>query len=151
ATGMKKKWPRRVYLDLFSGPGYSRIRNTSRIVQGSPLIALGLPDPFDGYIFADENPAAMATLGTRAGRMPSGVGVSLVPGDANAVVDEIIRQIPGEVGEGTLSFCFLDPYKLNLHFDTVRRLAEGRAIDFLILLALYVDANRNIQTYVREE
>jgi hypothetical protein len=31
---------------------------------------------------------------------------------------------------------FLDPYRLNVHFETVRRLAD-REIDFLILLALY--------------
>jgi tagatose-1,6-bisphosphate aldolase len=35
--------------------------------------------------------------------------------------------------------------------DTVRRLAENRPMDFLILLALYVDANRNMERYASEE
>ena len=32
----------------------------------------------------------------------------------------------------------------------MRRIADGRAVDFLILLALYIDANRNVQSYVEE-
>ena len=50
-----------------------------------------------------------------------------------------------------LSFCFVDPFSVQMQFETLRRLAEGRAIDFLILLALGMDANRNLATYVRQE
>ncbi|HEX9220335.1 MAG TPA: hypothetical protein VF858_07595, partial [Gemmatimonadaceae bacterium] len=52
STGMKNKWLHRIYLDLFSGPGYSRVRDTNRVVLGSPMIALSLPDRFDSYVFA---------------------------------------------------------------------------------------------------
>src|SRR2546422_3390578 len=47
STGMKNRWPRRIYLDLFCGPGHSRVRDTGRVVLGSPMIALSLPDPFE--------------------------------------------------------------------------------------------------------
>lgn len=151
ATGMKHRWDRRVYLDLFSGPGHSRIRSTQRIVLGSPLIAASLPDPFDRYIFADENPGALESLKNRADRLERPIDVAYVPGDANVVVDEIMGQIQGGPGKKTLSFCFLDPYRLNIHFETVRQLAHGKAIDFLILLALYVDANRNVARYVTDQ
>jgi len=150
ATGMKNKWGRRVYLDLFSGPGHSTLRDKNRVVLGSPMIALSLPDPFDAYVFADENAGALEALKVRAERLGRRHDVSYVPGDANAVVAKILEKIPGVRGEKTLSFCFLDPYKLNIHFETVRRIAEGRAVDFLILLALYVDANRNVQWYEQE-
>lgn len=151
ATGMKNQWKRRVYLDLFSGPGHSQVRSTGRTVLGSPLIALSLPDPFDAYIFADENLEFIAALRTRVAQTGQDGKVSIVPGDANGRVGEIIEHIPGIGGEGALSFCFLDPYKLNIDFDTVRQLADGRPIDFVILLALHVDANRNIQSYIRDE
>ncbi|OLD81456.1 MAG: hypothetical protein AUI33_00990, partial [Ignavibacteria bacterium 13_1_40CM_2_61_4] len=150
ATGMKNQWQRRVYLDLFAGPGYSKLRGTDRIVLGSPMIALSLPDPFDAYVFADENPTALEALKTRVDRLERHNNVFLVPGDANTAVGDILERVPGKSGEKTLSFCFLDPYKLNIHFDTVRRISDGRAVDFLILLALYVDANRNVQWYVSE-
>ncbi len=150
ATGMKNLWDRRVYLDLFSGPGHSRVRGTRQIVLGSPLIALSLPDPFDIYVFADENAAALDALKARTDRLDRRHDVAYITGDANSVVAKIVEKIPSEAGSKTLSFCFLDPYRLNIHFDTVRRLADGRPLDFLILLALYVDANRNVRSYVGE-
>jgi three-Cys-motif partner protein len=149
STGMKNLWDRRVYLDLFAGPGHSRLRGTDRHYLGSPLIALSLPDRFDRYIFCDDNRDAIAALRTRVARRWSAVDACFVQGDANTEINEIIRNLP-DLGR-VLSFCFLDPYKLNLEFETVRRLAEGRNIDFLILLALYVDANRNIELYAKKE
>ena len=151
ATGMKNKWPRRLYLDLFSGPGYSRVRDTGRVVLGSPMIALSLPDPFDAYVFSDESPEALDALRTRVARLDRQLPVTYIPGDANVAVARIVKVVSATPSKGTLSFCFLDPYKLNIHFQTVQRIAEGRAVDFLILLALYIDANRNIQWYVGDD
>ena len=151
ATGMKNKWPRRLYLDLFSGPGYSRVRDTGRVVLGSPMIALSLPDPFDEYVFSDENPEALDALRTRVARLDQQLPVTYIPGDANVAVERIAKLFSATPSKNTLSFCFLDPYKLNIHFQTVERIAEGRAVDFLILLALYIDANRNIQWYVGDD
>ena len=151
ATGMKNKWPRRLYLDLFSGPGYSRVRDTGRVVLGSPMIALSLPDPFDEYLFSDESPEALDALRTRVARLDQQLPVTYIPGDANVAVARIVKVVSATPSKGTLSFCFLDPYKLNIHFQTVQRIAEGRAVDFLILLALYIDANRNIQWYVGDD
>lgn len=150
ATGMKNKWPRRVYLDLFAGPGYSKLRDSGRVVLGSPLIALNLPDLFDAYVFSDDNPAALEALRIRVARVRAETAVTYVPGDANAAVKRIVEVMSSPDMKGALSFCFLDPYKLNIHFDTVRRIAEGRPVDFLILLALYVDANRNLQWYLAD-
>jgi three-Cys-motif partner protein len=149
ATGMKNAWDTRVYVDAFAGPGHSRLRGTDRHYLGSPLIALSLPDRFDRYIFCDANPRAIAALQMRVARHWSAVDARYAPGDANDQVNDIIDNIPN--AGRVLSFCFLDPYKLNINFETVRTLAEGRNIDFLILLALYVDANRNIERYVGEE
>jgi three-Cys-motif partner protein len=55
STGMKNKWDQRVYIDLYAGAGYSRIRGTKTILQGSPIIALTVPDPFDKYILCEES------------------------------------------------------------------------------------------------
>jgi len=149
STGMKRRWDSRVYLDLFAGPGYARLRGTRKIVLSSPILALSLPDPFDRYILLDENPAAIAALEQRVRRRKPAVDAHFLIGDVNARTADIIDRIP-QTGR-VLSFCFLDPYKLNLHFDTVQQLAAGRAMDFLILLALHVDANRNIELYVQDE
>ena len=56
-----------------------------------------------------------------------------------------------ELGYKVLSFCFADPFSVKLRFRTVRRLATDRFIDFLILLALGMDANLNLPLYLQDE
>ena len=51
-TGMKDKWEERVYVELYAGAGYSKIRDRSRSIVGSPS-ALTL-STFDKYIFCEE-------------------------------------------------------------------------------------------------
>ena len=41
ATGMQNKWEKRVYLELFSGPGKCFIRDTAQEDLGSPLKVIG--------------------------------------------------------------------------------------------------------------
>lgn len=53
ATATKNRWPKRVYIDLFSGCGKALIRGTSRIVQASPLLALSVVDPFSLHVFCE--------------------------------------------------------------------------------------------------
>ena len=47
-------------------------------------------------------------------------------------------------------FCFLDPFSLNLEFETVRTLGQHK-VDLMVLLALQMDARRNLSYYMREE
>ena len=49
-------------------------------------------------------------------------------------------------GRGVLTFCFIDPFDISIKVSTVKRLSV-HYIDFLILLALHVDANRNVEHY----
>lgn len=152
ATGMKTRWDERVYIDLFAGPGHSHIRETVRILLGSPLIALMLPDPFDRYIFCEANPESLSALRRLVPLRSPDRDVRFVPGDVNEAAQAVLREIPPHaVGHTVLSFCFVDPYSLRVSFDTIRRLATGRAIDFLILLALGMDAKRNISRYIKDE
>jgi len=69
STGMKKKWKKRIYIELYAGAGHSQIRDTSKIIVGSPLRALHLPDRFDKYIFCEEDPALVRALESRARRI----------------------------------------------------------------------------------
>jgi hypothetical protein len=40
ASGMKYKWDRRVYIDLYAGAGYNKIQDTETILKGSPTRCL---------------------------------------------------------------------------------------------------------------
>src|SRR6202790_3508056 len=69
STGMKYKWDQRVYLDLYAGAGYARVKGTMRILKGSPILALGVTHPFDKYVFCEENPALLKALKARVTRL----------------------------------------------------------------------------------
>src|ERR1035438_3971591 len=68
-SAMKAKWSRRIYVELYAGAGYSRIRDTSKFIFGSPLLALKVKDPFDKYVFCEENPTNLKALKIRAGQV----------------------------------------------------------------------------------
>ena len=140
ATGMKNSWDQRVYVDLYAGPGYSFIRSEG-LVMASPLIALSIRDQFDRYILCDRNEDYLAALCARFQRHGPKANVRYVPGDVNEVVGDVIAEIP--TGPRVLTFCFVDPYNIEIAFETVRQLACDRNIDFMILHALGMDANRN--------
>lgn len=151
STGMKDKWDERVYIELYAGSGHSKIRDTSRIIAGSPLQALALEHPFDKYIFCEANPKALDALRARVERAAPSAKVSYIEGDCNHNVGEILSEIPAHsTGHRVLSLCFVDPYDIGIKFETIRSLSR-RFVDFLVLLAIYMDANRNYENYVREE
>ena len=148
STGMKNKWDARVYIDLYAGPGLLRIRDTNKFIWGSPILALGVKDPFDKYIFCENDLVALDALKKRvAGHFPD-ADVEFVPGSCDEQVERISRLVPKATKtHRVLSFCFVDPYDLSLQFSTIKRIAE-HFVDFLFLLALHMDANRNLTTYL---
>lgn len=147
STGMKNRWDRRVYIDLFSGPGLASVDRSRRLMWGSPMLALSVKDKFDKYIFCETNKSYLDALKQRASRVFPDADISYVSGDCNEKVDEICAKIPkASKTYKVLSFCFADPFSLRLNFSTVSRIA-GCFVDFLILLALHMDANRNERIY----
>lgn len=150
STGMKKQWKNRVYIDLYSGSGKAKIRNSEKIVNTSPLLAMKVKDPFDKYIFCDIDKNNIESLKARISSEYNEANVSYIIGDCNEYIDEIIKEIPPYSKDNTvLSFCFIDPFSLKLNFDTLRKLSKFQ-MDFLILLALGMDGKRNIKLYIDE-
>jgi len=151
AISMKKTWDQRVYLDLFSAAGKSRIRGTDRIVLSSPLLALEIPDQFDQYIFCEENEERIEALKQRVSSDYPTANVRYVGDDVNKRVDSIINEMPQYSSDNrVLSFCFVDPCKMrDIRFATIRDLAN-RYIDFLVLIPTGMDAGRNVEKYLKK-
>lgn len=146
--GMKNKWDQRVYIDLYAGSGYSRIRGTKTILKGSPIIALTVPSPFDKYIFCEENPDLLTALKARVKRIAPGVSVSFVSGRCDSEIERICAEIPQHSSNNkVLSLCLVDPFDFGIKFETLRRLSAV-FVDFVVLLAIGMDANRNYDRYV---
>lgn len=147
---MKEKFQRRGYIELYAGAGYSRIRDTDRIIPGSPINALSLKDPFDKYIFCEANAEKQEALQVRVQRHAPNTEVTFVPGDCDANVAAIAGAIPRHSKTNkVLSLCFVDPNDIGIEFATLQAHGATRMVDFVVLLALYMDALRAEQQYVR--
>ena len=90
ATSMKDKWQCRVYIDLFAGAGRARVKDSGKVVDGSPLIALGIDNPFDMYIFCEKNPDNLNALSNRVKEEYPDRDIHFVHGDANQSIDRIL-------------------------------------------------------------
>jgi len=61
---------------------------------------------------------------------------------------ELLAAIPpGSKDNRVLSLCFVDPCHIGIKFETIQSLSD-RYVDFLVLLALYMDANRAYSHYI---
>lgn len=150
-TGMRNIWNQLVYIDLFAGAGFARVKETGKVYKNSALLAMSIPNPFTKYILCEIDDKRFAALSERVNRDFSHLNIELIKGDSNQNIKQIVNAIP-KFGKGNtlLSFCFVDPYSLNLHFSTIKSLGQ-QLMDFLILQALHMDANRNFDSYIKEE
>ena len=151
STSMKRRFPERVYIDLFAGAGHAQIRGTRRIVGTSPMRALSVPYPFTRYIFCERDQEQIAALERRVRRDFGGLTADYVPGDCNREIGHVLGKIPTpRSGQGVLTFCFVDPWCLNdLRFATLCTLATYRWVDFLILVPTGMDTTRWAKKYLR--
>lgn len=146
ARAMHAMFPRRAYVDLFAGPGRCVCDDRSGELDGTPLIALQVSQPFTAYHFVEADSEAMAALRTRAARLAS----TAVPGfhefDANRAVDTIVGQLPTDA----LSVAVIDPTGLHLRFDSLRRLTAGRRTDLIYIFPEGMAAKRNIDRFLAQ-
>jgi three-Cys-motif partner protein len=144
STGMKNRWLDRAYIDLCAGSGFSQIEGTDQLYYGSPLLAMGVPDPFNRYIVCERGEESLSALRQRVNRLFSGRDVEFVLGQHDKKIRDITKKIP--CGNSVLSFCFIDPFDLSIKFSTIKHLS-GYRLDFLLVLMLNVDAHRNVRHY----
>jgi three-Cys-motif partner protein len=116
------------FIDLFAGPGVVRVRESGEMREGSPLIALRHNvAPFTRLIFCDLDTDNVRALKVRTA--PEADRVSLIEGDCNEKVGEILETVP----EHGLNIALIDPFGLQaLKFDTLKRLAEFKRMDLVV-------------------
>jgi three-Cys-motif partner protein len=129
---MRNKWIMN-YIDLFSGPGKSRIGKSDEIILGSPLIALTTQYKFFKYYFNDNDEIKINALKTRCASSDVNHKVDFSCGDANISVTKIVKEIQESDSRRSksLSLAFLDPYGLHLNWATIETLAKIKC-DILI-------------------
>jgi len=139
-TAMTGKWKGLHYIDLFAGAGIEKLRGSEELRWGSPMIAANAPKAFDRLHLCELNPRKFQALQKRV--TETRPDSQIVKGDANKEVHNITKEIP----RGTLSLAFLDPYSLQIDFETLRVLAAKQA-DLIIFFPDRLDILRNWKHY----
>lgn len=140
---------RTTYVDLYCGPGRSRVRENSEFVDGSPLVAWEAGGrhgvQFAEFLLAD---ADIGYLDMARKRLESrGAKVRVFPGEAAAVVDQVI----GALDPYGLHLALLDPFRLgDLPFSVIERLAGVKHMDLLIHVSA-MDLKRDLHNYLRTD
>jgi three-Cys-motif partner protein len=139
-TSMRNRpWRRRIYIDLFSGPGKCVVDGTNEYFLGSPLLAITTEHPFTDYYFVDMDGKNIEALKKRIAK----AGISrertkFWAGNANTTVVELVKEIqqidknfiPG--AWPSLNLAFLDPEGLELEWNTVAELGKINRMDLII-------------------
>ena len=139
-TAMRDQpWRRRIFIDLFSGPGKCLIRGTNEYLLGSPLLALITKYPFTDYYFGDLEQQNIQNLQERSkGSTVSQDHIQYLTGNANQKVKDVVNDIEQfdkifiKGVRSCLNLALLDPEGLELEWPTVEALGKMNTMDLII-------------------
>lgn len=138
------------YLDPFAGSGErTQTLVTGGLLEGSPIEekrvtfegsarrALNIEPAFHHYRFADTKPAHAEALTALAKEYPER-DIQVWLGDGNDAIRQITSAAPwisSRDGWRQRGIVFLDPYGMNVSWDTLRHVAETKRLDVWFLFA----------------
>jgi three-Cys-motif partner protein len=132
------------FIDLYCGPGRSRLAGTDKVIDGSPVVAYeaARTAPFTSLHLADVEEvncdAALARIRARGG------DAKIYVGPAEETVDRVCVSLDPYA----LHFAFLDPFSLAaLPISVIRRLSHFKRMDMLIHVSA-MDFQRNLGEFV---
>lgn len=141
-----------IYMDAFAGTGYRTKRDkeltlslfddheTTSLKKGSAQIALEVEPSFDKYIFVEENPDYGNSLRALSRNHPQKSDkISIINEEANLFLEQWCKSTDWRK---TRSVVFLDPYGMDVEWNTIQCIAKTRAIDLWILFPLGQAVNR---------
>lgn len=143
--GTKKawaKWPQRVFIDPFCGPGRIQVEGESATRDGGCVVAWrqskSLNAPFTQVLVGDIDEQKVLAAASRLERLQAPVRYFVGP------ADETTPQMVSLVSPGALALAYIDPYNLELlSFDVIRAIARLRHVDFAVHFSL-MDLIRNV-------
>lgn len=136
------------YIDVFSGPGRSKIRDNGQFIDGSPVAAFKKGKaslaPFTSIHISDARTDLLASCKARLEVL--GAPVYPEKGPASDAMPAIVRQLD----PSGLHFAFLDPHNLGaLSFDLFQTLSKLKRIDIIVHVSVS-DLQRNVDRYTSE-
>jgi three-Cys-motif partner protein len=148
SSSARKKFTHCAFVDVFSGPGKSKIRNSTELIDGSPVAAYKQARKTKAFSSIYISDADQDLLDSAASRLRNlGAGVTPVEGPASRSLPEIVS----ELSPSGLHLALLDPHNLGtLSFDLFECLAKLQRIDVIVHVSLG-DLQRNVDRYTSEE
>lgn len=133
------------YVDLFCGPGRSRVRETGEWIDGGVVAAwnksLEGGAPFTQVYIADLDPERRQAAATRLRQLDAPV----IEVEGAAV--EAAHKVVAALNPHGLNFAFLDPFDLAaLNFEIIETLSALKRIDMLVHVS-QMDLQRNAVSY----
>ena len=152
----KQKWCREyVYIDAFAGPGEHGLRKATRtttlqnalldvarysladegqheFVLGSPSVALGLEHPFTWYVFIEKDPGRVADLQQLKATYGNRRRIAIHQGDCNSYLLNHVANDPRVDWRSTRVLVFLDPFGMQVPWDTLRALGQTNGIEVFL-------------------
>jgi len=157
----KARYYRTVYVDAFAGSGFRAVRQKENVSRqglffevlkqreqearkGSAMLALELPNKFDAYIFIERKPEYAQSLrnAIRANHQNLLTSCTIREGDANELLQRWCRDEDWRRQRGVV---FLDPYGMDVEWNTIKVIARTRALDMWVLVPLGIGINRLLQ------
>jgi three-Cys-motif partner protein len=149
ASGAMRRWPERVFIDPFCGPGRVQVEGEAFDRDGGSLVAWRQAQeckvPFTRMLLGDLDAKRAAAAQMRLAAL--GAPVQVLEGPAEATVQRMVAEVP----RGALCLAYLDPYNLSLlSFDMIRTLAKLPKVDFAVHFST-MDLLRNVDAELNPE
>jgi three-Cys-motif partner protein len=149
ATALKNQSFQRIYIDAFAGTGdrTDKRRETlpllelpefDAVAKGSARLALEVEPPFHRYILIERATRRASELTALKTEFPSR-NVEIINADANDAIAELCETTSWPSTRGVV---FLDPYGLQVTWDTLVAIARTEALDVWILFPSGMGLNR---------
>ena len=149
AQALKNQPFNRIYIDAFAGTGaraaerreaatLMEIPELDEITKGSARIALEIDPPFYRYIYVEKRQSRSRTLEDLKREFPDR-RIEVLTGDANEAVQRICRETDWRKNRAVL---FLDPYGIQVSWETLEAAAGTKAIDLWMLYPTGMGLNR---------
>jgi len=170
ATIMKKKGFPFAYIDAFAGTGYRTLKRSDepeqpmfpelseaesqQFLDGSARKALQVQPRFHKYIFIEKDEERFRALQRLRAEFPEVAGdVIVVNAEANSYLQDMCDNRNWKKHRAVL---FLDPYGMEVEWQTMEAIARTQAIDLWLLFPLGIAVNRllkqdgNIDPVIRD-
>jgi three-Cys-motif partner protein len=141
SRGAWAKWPERIFIDPFCGPGRIQVRGESITRDGGAVVAwrtLKETAPFTRLLVGDIVEERVQACRQRL--LALNAPAVVFPGPALSTVSNMVAVVPNR----SLCMAYIDPYNLELlDFEILRTLAKLKNIDLAINFSL-MDLHRNV-------